>query len=147
MQLFSQHLHSDTSFLLRTLQTRLIETMQGMLCSRCDQVILCVCPGISQRHNNFSLVLFLSKHARTLDIINAFHAAGECRRQGTGTKCSKNFKIPEFGDYIWNHHTKYIQISTNMPAIGSVIHKIDGKNQNKLTKVKRLLRVKSMPAV
>ena len=24
----------------------------------------------------------------------------------------------EFGDYIWNHHEKCIQISTNMPGIG-----------------------------
>ena len=24
----------------------------------------------------------------------------------------------EFHDHIWNHHKKYIQISTNMPGIG-----------------------------
>ena len=26
----------------------------------------------------------------------------------------------KFGDYIWNHHVKCIQISTNMPGIGLV---------------------------
>ena len=30
----------------------------------------------------------------------------------------KNVKILEFGDYIWNHHEKCIQISTHMPGIG-----------------------------
>ena len=29
----------------------------------------------------------------------------------------KNVNILEFGDYIWNHHDKYLQISTNMPDI------------------------------
>ena len=29
----------------------------------------------------------------------------------------KNVKILEFGDYIWNHHEKCIEISTNMPGI------------------------------
>ena len=41
-----------------------------------------------------------------------------------GEKCHKmfkNFKILEFRDYIWNHHEKCIQISTNMPSIGLVI--------------------------
>ena len=27
----------------------------------------------------------------------------------------------EVHDHIWNHHEKYIEISTNMPGIGSVI--------------------------
>ena len=30
----------------------------------------------------------------------------------------------EFGDYIWNHHDKYIHISTNMPRIGFEIWRI-----------------------
>ena len=30
----------------------------------------------------------------------------------------KNLKILEFSDYIWDHHEKCIQISTNMPGIG-----------------------------
>ena len=31
----------------------------------------------------------------------------------------KNVEILEFGDYIWNHHVKYIEISIkNMPSIG-----------------------------
>ena len=36
----------------------------------------------------------------------------------------KNVKILKFGDYIWNHHEKRIQISTNTPSIGLVIHEI-----------------------
>ena len=32
-------------------------------------------------------------------------------------KIVKNIKIREFGDYIWNHHEKCIQISTNMLGI------------------------------
>ena len=39
-------------------------------------------------------------------------------------KFSKNVKIVECHDYIWNHHEKYNQISTNMASIGSVILKI-----------------------
>ena len=30
----------------------------------------------------------------------------------------------EFHDHIWSHHEKYIEISTNMPDIGSVIHEL-----------------------
>ena len=30
----------------------------------------------------------------------------------------------EFGGYIWNHHVKCIQISTNMPGIGLEICEI-----------------------
>ena len=33
----------------------------------------------------------------------------------------------EFDDPIWNHHEKCIQISTNMPGIGSLIPEIDVK--------------------
>ena len=29
----------------------------------------------------------------------------------------KNNNILEFGDYIWNHHKKCIQMSPNMPGI------------------------------
>ena len=50
-----------------------------------------------------------------------FHAAGVSRRQ---VKNFKYFKILEFGDYIWNHHEKCIQISTNMPGIGLEICEI-----------------------
>ena len=31
----------------------------------------------------------------------------------------------EFGDYIWNPNEKCVQISTNMPGIGSVNREID----------------------
>ena len=33
----------------------------------------------------------------------------------------------EFHEHIWNHHWKYIEISTNTPVIGSVICEIDIK--------------------
>ena len=37
-------------------------------------------------------------------------------------KLSQNVqKCRNSGDYIWNHHEKYIEISTNMPGIGSVL--------------------------
>ena len=36
----------------------------------------------------------------------------------------KNVNILEFGDYIWNHSEKYIEISTNMPGIGLEICEI-----------------------
>ena len=39
----------------------------------------------------------------------------------------KNVNILEFLDHIWNHHDKYIQMSTNMPGIGSLIREIDVK--------------------
>ena len=42
-------------------------------------------------------------------------------------KMSQNCqKLPllEFHDHIWNHHEKFIQISTNMPGIGLVIPEI-----------------------
>ena len=32
----------------------------------------------------------------------------------------KNVKTLEFGDYIWNHHEKCSEISTNMPCNGLV---------------------------
>ena len=56
---------------------------------------------------------------------NAFHAAGECRRQIQNvTNLVKNVKIVEFHGHMWNHHEKYIQISTNMSVIRSQIREI-----------------------
>ena len=40
------------------------------------------------------------------------------------TNLVKNVKIVEFHDHIWNHQEKCIQISTNMPGIGSLIREI-----------------------
>ena len=40
----------------------------------------------------------------------------------------KNVKILEFHDHIWNHHAKYIEISTNIPAIDKKIESISGLN-------------------
>ena len=57
--------------------------------------------------------------------LNAFRAAGECRRQfKNATNLVKNVNIVELHDHIWNHHEKCIQISTNIPGIGSVIPEI-----------------------
>ena len=41
------------------------------------------------------------------------------------TKFVQNVRIVEFYDHIWNHNEKRIQISTNMPGIGSLIPEID----------------------
>ena len=58
--------------------------------------------------------------------INAFHAVGECRRQVKKlTKFARNIEIVKSHDHIWNHNEKCIQISTNMPGIGSLIREID----------------------
>ena len=49
------------------------------------------------------------------------------RVQTTGQKCNKlckNVRIVEFHDHIWNHCEKYIETSTNMLGIGSVIHEL-----------------------
>ena len=57
--------------------------------------------------------------------LNAFHAAGECRRQLKNvTNLVKKCQNCGFHDHIWNHHKKCIQISTNMPSIGLVIPEI-----------------------
>ena len=44
--------------------------------------------------------------------------------QNCKKKCQHNL---EFHDHIWNHHDKYIQKSTNMPAIGSLIREMELK--------------------
>ena len=36
-------------------------------------------------------------------------------------------KAWNFVTIIWNHYVKYLQISTNMPGIGSLIREIDVK--------------------
>ena len=45
------------------------------------------------------------------------------------TNFVKNVNIVEFHDHIWNHHEKYIEISTNMPGFGSLIREIAVKFQ------------------
>ena len=65
-------------------------------------------------------------HNVCLLTLNAGPAAGECRRQTKNViKFVKNCNILEFHDHIWNHHVKCIQISTNMPGIGSLIREKD----------------------
>ena len=57
--------------------------------------------------------------------INPLHAADYSRQQITNsTNVVKILKIVEFHYQIWIHHEKCIQISTNMPGFGSVIHEI-----------------------
>ena len=52
----------------------------------------------------------------------------ESRRQVKHfTRVSKNINILEFHGHIWNHHEKYIQMSTNMLGIGSLFREIDVK--------------------
>ena len=46
------------------------------------------------------------------------------------SKNIKNVKIVEFHCHIWNHREKYIQISTNMLSIGSIICEIGFKIEN-----------------
>ena len=41
------------------------------------------------------------------------------------TQFVKNVRMVEFYDHIWNHNEKWIQISTTMPGIGSLIPEID----------------------
>ena len=60
--------------------------------------------------------------------INTSRAAGECRRQVKNvTNLVKIVSIVEFHDRVWNQYEKYIQISTNMTGIGSLICEIDIK--------------------
>ena len=57
--------------------------------------------------------------------LNAFHAAGECRRQVKNlTTFLKNVEIGKFQTIFENHNKKCIQLSTNMSGIGSLIREI-----------------------
>ena len=57
--------------------------------------------------------------------LNTSKAAGECRRQVNKlTHFVNKFTILEFHDHIWSHHVKYIERSTNIPVIGSLILEI-----------------------
>ena len=58
--------------------------------------------------------------------LDTYNAAGASRQHVQNvSNVVKNVNILEFGDYIWNHHGKCIQISTNMTGIGSSICEID----------------------
>ena len=58
-------------------------------------------------------------------LIMYFNAAGEWRRQVKMlTSFVKNVNNLEFHDHIWNRNERCIQISTNMPSIGSLIREI-----------------------
>ena len=59
-------------------------------------------------------------------LTHTYHAAGVNRRHNCTKlhKISKNVNIFEFHDHNWDHHEKCIQLSTNMPSIGSLIREI-----------------------
>ena len=59
---------------------------------------------------------------------------------------STNFKIVKSRDTIWNNHEKCIQISTNMPGIGSLIREIHVKVTGILESKTDFRSVKPMPA-
>ena len=87
-------------------------------------------------------------HACYVVSVNAFHVAGECRRQVNKlTNLVKNVNILEFHDHIWNNHEKYIEISTNMPVIGSQIREIAVKILKKCEKVNTILLSKRNPRI
>ena len=58
----------------------------------------------------------------------------------------ENVKILEFSDYIWNHHEKCIQISTNMPGIGLLIREIHVNMAYIWARKTNFRSVKPMPA-
>ena len=76
----------------------------------------------------FSSVFQISLLMSTVASVNTFHMADDDKNltkcTKNVTKCTKKVNIPEFGDYIWNHSEKCIQISTNMPGIGLGIREI-----------------------
>ena len=60
----------------------------------------------------------------------------------------KNVNILEFGDCIWNHHKKCIQISIHLHGIGSLIRECEKANTILLNKTNaRVLSVKAHWAV
>ena len=61
-------------------------------------------------------------------MLSTRQASADCKRQVKNvTTFVKNVKIVEFYDHIWSHSEKIIQISTNMPGIGSLIREIGVK--------------------
>ena len=96
-------------------------------------------PGLI--HNACVLQCLSDVLADVMVILNAFHAAGECRRQVKNlTNLVKNGKIVEFHVHIWIHHKKCIQISTNIPGIGSVNREITVKTTILLSKTNDRVR-------
>ena len=72
------------------------------------------------------------------------------RVQTTGqnwTNLVKNVEIVKFHDHIWNHNEKCIQISTNMPGIGSLIREISVEIPEMWEAAKRLLLSKTKSSV
>ena len=54
--------------------------------------------------------------------LNTYYVVGVSRRQDQKlTQIVKNGKIIELHYYIWNHHEKFIQTSTNMPGIYDLV--------------------------
>ena len=66
-----------------------------------------------------------------------WHASAGRRQIQKITNLKNNVNIVKLHEYIWNHHEKCIQKSTNMPGIGSIIREIDLEKE--FEKEKRLL--------
>ena len=72
--------------------------------------------------------------------INALHTLRRLKSADDSVKFrqkfAKNVKLVGFWYYIWNQRENYIQMSTNMPGIGSVICEINLKIKSILRKTK-----------
>ena len=76
---------------------------------------------------DFTCILtFLGEPPMSIPVSNAFHAAGECRRQTTGQKSNKLCTISQNVEISCPYlgPLKCIQLSTNMTSIGLVIPEI-----------------------
>ena len=75
------------------------------------------------------LLITVKIAARQTNLVPSWVLIFACdrREQTTVQKCHKivkNVKIVKFHGHIWNHNENCIQISTNMPGIGSLIRQI-----------------------
>ena len=75
----------------------------------------------TQTWNMFLFLLGLKWNMKVQVLLNTSHVVGVSRRQVQNITFFF-FKIVKFGDHIWNHNEKCIQISTNMPSIGAIIN-------------------------
>ena len=67
------------------------------------------------------------QHVQLILMLSTRQARAD-NRSKNGSNLVKNVKIVKFHDRIWNHHEKYIEISTNMPVVvGSLIRERDVK--------------------
>ena len=67
-------------------------------------------------------------------------------RSKSVTKYVTNVEIVEFHHHMWNHNEKCIQISTNMPGIGSLIREI-AVEVSEIWETKQILLSKTKPRI